>query len=117
MDQALIKIVLILVFLGFGIVLLRPSLSAKNQAFRSLVILLFLFAAIVAIIFPEITNELAVLAGVGRGADLVLYAFIVVFIGHALNSARRRRLQNDQITELARNIALSNPIFPNEIRK
>lgn len=117
MDQALIKVVLIMVFIGFGVVLLRPSTSAKNQAFRTLVILIFLFAAIAAVIFPGVVNELAVIAGVGRGADLVLYAFIVVFIGHSLNSSRNRRLQNGQLTELARTIALSNPLFPDETKK
>ena len=112
MDQLIIKILLIGVFIVFGIVLLRPGASARSQAFRTLGLLLFLIAAIIAVIFPGIVNDLAVMVGIGRGADLVLYAFIVVFLGHLFSSTRRRRVQDAQITELARKMAISEPLYP-----
>ncbi len=112
MDQIIIKVALVLVFLVFGAILLRPSASARNQAMRTLGLLVFLAAAIFAVVFPGIVNQLAVMVGVGRGADLVLYAFIVVFIGQALSTARKRRVHDTQITELARKMALSDPQYP-----
>ena len=112
MDQIIIKSLLIIAFILFAGVLVRSGSSAKSQAFRTLAMLLFLAAAIIAVIFPGIVNDLAVSVGVGRGADLLLYAFIIVFIGSTLTAARKRSAQDAQITELARKIALSQPLRP-----
>ncbi|QIM19282.1 DUF2304 domain-containing protein [Leucobacter coleopterorum] len=112
MDQIIIKSILIVVFVLFGIMLLRSGGSARTQAIRTLALMLFLAAAIVAVIFPGIVNELAVSVGIGRGADLLLYAFIIVFIGNSLQAARRRSAQDTQITQLARTLALQRPLEP-----
>ena len=112
MDQTIIKSLLVIAFILFAGVLLRAGGSARGKAIRTLTLLLFLAAAILAVVFPAIVNDLAVSVGVGRGADLLLYAFLVVFIGNTLASARKRSAQDAQITELARNIALQQPIRP-----
>jgi len=111
MDQIIIKILLILAFIVFAI-LIRASGSARSQAFRTIGLLVFFVAAVLAVIFPQMVDDLAIAVGVGRGTDLLLYAFIIVFIGQALTTARRRRAQDAQITQLARNIALANPLYP-----
>lgn len=112
MDQIIIKVALIAAFMAFAFVLIRSGGSARSQAFRTLGLMIFLAAAIVAVAFPAIVNDFAVMVGVGRGTDLLLYAFIIVFIGQALTSARSRKAQDAQITELARRLALSDPQFP-----
>lgn len=112
MDQLIIKIVLITAFLIFGFVLIRAEASARSQAFRTFGLVVFLCAAILAVAFPGIVNELAAMVGVGRGTDLLLYAFIIVFVGQALSTARKRRAQEQRITELARKMALANPQWP-----
>lgn len=112
MDQIIIKVALILVLVVFAVILLRPGSSARNQAIRTIVLLLFLAAGVFAVIFPAVLDSLAKFVGVGRGTDLVLYAFIVVFIGQALTNARRRRVHDEQITELARKLALADPQYP-----
>ena len=116
MDQIIIKALLIAVFVVVAVVLLRPSGSARSQAIRTLGLLLLLVAAVLAVIFPGIVNDLAQLVGVGRGADLLLYGFLVVFISTVLSNARKQRRQDEQITELARKIAVANPEFPTHTR-
>ncbi|QIK63010.1 DUF2304 domain-containing protein [Leucobacter viscericola] len=112
MDQIIIKSILIAVFVLFGLMLLRTGGSARTQAIRTLALILFLAAAIIAVIFPALVNDLAVSVGIGRGADLLLYAFIIVFIGNSLQAARRRSAQSAQITQLARTLALQRPLEP-----
>lgn len=112
MDQIIIKVLLIVAFLVLAVVLLRPTGSARGQALRTIALVLLLIAAIVAVIFPQIINDIAVAVGVGRGADLLLYGLIVVFVANALTTARRRREQDKQITQLARRMALETVHHP-----
>ncbi|WP_427869675.1 DUF2304 domain-containing protein [Leucobacter luti] len=110
MDQFIIKALLIVAFVVFGTLLLRSGGSARTRAIRTLTMLVFLAAAIVTVLFPAIINDLARSVGVGRGADLLLYGFLVAFIGHMLSNARKQSAQDRQITELARSIALQTPL-------
>lgn len=111
-DQIIIKVLLIGAFLVFGLILLKPGGSARTQAIRTITLLLLLGAAIYAVIFPGIVNDLAVAVGVGRGTDLLLYAFLVVFVANSLAIVRKRRAQDEQITQLARQVAIRNPEYP-----
>lgn len=112
-DQILIKLILIAVFLGFGFMLVRPSRGARNQAIRILGLLIFVGAAVYAVLFPALVNKLAELVGVGRGTDLLLYVFILVFIAQTFSATRKTRSQNAEITVLARKIALMEPRLRN----
>jgi hypothetical protein len=112
MDQIIIKTILIAVFVLFGVMLLRSGGSARTQAIRTLALVLFIAAAVIAVMFPEIVNDLAVSVGIGRGTDLLFYAFIIVFIGNALQTARKRSAQDARITQLARTLALQRPLEP-----
>lgn len=114
MDQIIIKLLLIAAFVVLAFVLLRPTGSARGQALRTISLVLLLVVTIVAVAFPEIINNVAVAVGVGRGADLLLYGLIVVFVANALTTARRRREQDAQITQLARRMALASPHYPKE---
>lgn len=105
-DQLVIKLALIAFFLVFAVILLLPTGGARRSAIRRLTLLSLLSIAILAVIFPSIAGDLAKAAGVGRGTDLLLYGFIVVFLGSSMASAGRARLAERQITELARKIAL-----------
>ncbi|MCP2637516.1 DUF2304 domain-containing protein [Microbacterium sp. HD4P20] len=112
MDQLIIKVLLIAAFLILAIVLLRPTGSARGQALRTIALVMLLVVAIFAIVFPEIINNVAVAVGVGRGADLLLYGLIVVFVANAVTTARKRREQDKQITQLARQLALDTVHYP-----
>jgi hypothetical protein len=62
--------------------------------------------AAVAIAIPGLVQEVAYLLGIGRGADVVLYVFVLAFLWTAFYLyARCLRLERE-ITALARHIAI-----------
>jgi small membrane protein len=63
---------------------------------------------------PEQANHLAYLLGVGRGADLIFYCWILTSLIVALNLHVLIRANLRLTTELARHLALSNPLQPSE---
>jgi hypothetical protein len=78
----------------------------RSALFDRVIALLLLSVAIFFVIFPDATVFVAQLLGVGRGTDLVLYIFIVLFSFLALLFySKLHRLQRVQ-TELARAIAI-----------
>ena len=102
MDQILIKTLLIICLLFVAFRILRPTGGERSTAFRRIALLGFFSMAIFAVLFPVLLSDLANFIGVGRGTDLLLYTFIVLFIGYVLTNARQRRLSESQITKLAR---------------
>jgi hypothetical protein len=105
-NQFVIQAILIAAFFIFAIVLVLPGRGARRLAVRRLALLLAFFAAVVAVAFPTLINDLANLLGVGRGTDLILYVLVVVFVGNSIASAAQNRQLHREITHLARVIAL-----------
>jgi hypothetical protein len=63
-------------------------------------------AAGVAILRPDVTNRLAELLGVGRGADLLLYLLAIAFLASAFYFYQKyHRLESD-LTLVVRRLAL-----------
>ena len=56
--------------------------------------------------FPSHANALAEIAGVGRGADLILYLWVLISLLILFNLHLKLRSQMELITELARETAL-----------
>ena len=56
--------------------------------------------------FPSHANMLADLVGVGRGADLILYLWVLISLLILFNLHLKLRSQMELITELAREVAL-----------
>ena len=104
------------------IILLAAAFLAATLYFRyfrsvlrdRLIVVAFFLAAVAAILFPDLTSVAAKALGVGRGADLVLYLFVVTavfcFIFLYIKVAMIERRQ----TELIREIALNNASSPDE---
>lgn len=111
-SQTVIKVILIVAFAAFAVFLMLPGRGARHLAIRRLVMILILALTIVAVIFPDALNRVAHAVGVGRGADLLLYGFIVVFLGNALVQQRRSRHIEQEITKLARRLAIAEAELP-----
>lgn len=111
-NQLVIKIILITLFVLFGIALVLPVTGARRLAIRRLLLVFVTIGGIVAISFPDLLNGVANLVGVGRGTDLVLYVLVVVFIGNSIASSIRHRQLEREMTMLARNIAISGAPSP-----
>ena len=63
-------------------------------------------AAVVFILFPDITNSIANKLGVGRGADLVFYTSILIFWFAILKLYARIRKLEQIITQVVRKDAI-----------
>ncbi len=108
----IIKILLIAAATGVAVLLLQEKVPGQREASRRAAGLLLVVVGIVAVLWPQLTTTVANAVGVGRGTDLVLYLFVMVFAYSALVTAQRiHRLQHD-ITVLTRALALSRPTQP-----
>jgi hypothetical protein len=97
---------ILLVVFGMGFILLlrrKPGMVSWLGAGVMIAVLLFLATVLVR---PNISNQIAAMAGIGRGADMMLYLAILflLFISATLY-LRTKRLQL-MIVELTRSIAL-----------
>jgi hypothetical protein len=72
---------------------------------RLLRCLVWLLAAL-AIAFPGLVQGVATLLGVGRGADVVLYVFVLAFLATSFALYTRIRRQQQEITRLVRHLAI-----------
>ncbi|OLT38928.1 hypothetical protein BJF86_09905 [Serinicoccus sp. CNJ-927] len=106
LDQPVIKLVLLVSVVVVTAMLTRSTAGVRHQAVRRLLLVAFVVLAAVAILFPRVLTQVAQLLGVGRGADLLLYGLTVVFLGYVAASYRRMRQLEQQVTTLARELAL-----------
>jgi len=73
--------------------------------------------AIVSILFPQWLSYIANLIGVGRGADLLLYALVLAFLISVATTYRRNVQVNRRITHLAREITLARAEAEDALRR
>ena len=62
--------------------------------------------ALLAVLRPDVTMLIAAFMGIGRGTDLVLYFFVMAFLGAAFYFYNRVMLLEASLTKLTRHIAL-----------
>lgn len=103
----IIQILLVIGVIAVGLFLARPTGGDRHLALRRLFMGVFVLVAVVSILFPQWLSWLANLIGVGRGADLLLYALVLAFLITVATSYRRNVATNRRITQLAREITLS----------
>jgi small membrane protein len=103
----IIKILLLAAAVGIAVAAARTSTSPGRLALRRLGILVTLAMAVLAVLFPGVVTAVARLVGVGRGTDLVLYAFMVVAVVGWLGSCRRLAELDDRLASLVRSQALA----------
>lgn len=71
-------------------------------------------AGIYFVLFPNQTSTIATLVGVGRGADLVVYCWLVISLIVSVNLQFKILALREQVTEIARELALQSPHIPVE---
>jgi small membrane protein len=107
----LIQILLTLALIGYGA---YAQFQRRVSHIVSNLSTLACGAGFILVWNPGLSNDLARLVGVGRGADLLFYVFIAVsgFIGLYLHL--RVDVNMQMVTELARAIALQAPLRPDD---
>ncbi|UBH04855.1 hypothetical protein K8P10_000366 [Leucobacter sp. Psy1] len=78
----------------------------RSLALKRIIALLFVVAAVLAIIFPDALTTIANFVGVGRGADLLLYILVVMVLLFAVATVRAKARSDARVTDLARAVAL-----------
>ena len=105
---------IIQILLTLGLVVLIPYAYAQRTT-SHVIPAVMTTIGVVGLYFvwlPDHANDVAHLVGVGRGADLVLYCWILISLIVALNLHIVARSNLRLITEVARDIALSDPQLP-----
>jgi hypothetical protein len=101
-----IQFLLIAAIVVLGLVVMRRTGADSHLAIRRILMMLFILAAILSVLFPQWLSWVASLIGVGRGTDLLLYALVVMFLVFVYTQYRRNMALQRQLTRLARKIAL-----------
>jgi hypothetical protein len=91
----------------FYVVSLGRSSPLMRTALFGIVVVGFVF-----VWFPDITNAIAQHVGVGRGADLVMYLWIVLTLLLIVRLHLKLRELSESLTQLARRIALTDSDAP-----
>ncbi len=60
-------------------------------------------------LMPQATDRIAALAGIGRGADLLVYLAVTFLLYAVLRIMVRQQKMSEEITELVRSIAIDHP--------
>lgn len=115
MNKLLIQLLLIAGTLVIAWRLLA-SYGQRAQALRRIGLLLLAAFAVWSILDPQVWQNLAAKLGIGRGADLILYALVVAFFGFVVTTFRRFRDLETRYTRLARRIALDEAVPPTHRR-
>jgi hypothetical protein len=93
------------------------ALVALQRTSSRLVRMLVLAIIAVGVWFvwtPEQANALAHVVGVGRGADLLFYLWVVITLALIMFMYLKIQRLSHRLTELARSIALTRPRFPED---
>ncbi len=96
----------ILLITGVAFIAVYFFIRLRNSLFDLLLLLALIATAIIFILFPDITNQLAAKLGVGRGADLVFYTSIIIFWFVILKLYARIRKLEQIVTTVVRKEAL-----------
>lgn len=106
MPVYVFQIAAVIVVAVAALLLFRSSGGAKQQALRRIFMLFCLLVFAFALFFPQAWTAVANFLGIGRGADLLLYLMVFVFLLFGMSVFRKFRTQEKHITELARHLAL-----------
>ncbi len=102
----LIKILLVAAFLAMLVYFLRAGRSVRASAWMRILLVAFVIAAIGAVLYPGELTVFANMLGVGRGADLLLYATVAALVFSLLVIYAKFKDAEMKIAELARHIAI-----------
>ena len=112
-------IIQLVLVLGIVVIVgwLFATRGAKQLAVRRLLVIAFGLFAVVTVLFPGTLTRVAHLMGVGRGADLLLYATVLVLLGFLALQEARTKAAEKRTTVLARRLALDEAEQPGTYRE
>jgi hypothetical protein len=107
-----IQVLLLVSIVALLVYLLSSRTNAKSRAWVKVGYVLFVLAAVYAILRPDDTTVVANWLGVDRGADLMEYALIIAFVFTTLSTYIRFKDLEVRYARLARAVALEGAQVP-----
>lgn len=95
---------------GLAFALFYAYLQRRKSRAISLGIMLVSAAGILAVLAPGASNAVAQAVGIGRGADLVVYCWIVITLLVSVNLQFKILQAQHNLTVLTRELALRSPV-------
>ena len=96
----------IVLLTGIAFISLYFFIRWKKRVLDILLLTFLILAAVVFVVWPDLTQNLAKFLGVGRGADLVFYISILIFWFVVLKLYSRVRSLEQKLTETIRKNAI-----------
>jgi small membrane protein len=98
----------ILLITSIAFVAVYFFIRLRNTILDIVLLLALVAAAVVFVLFPDLTTKIANRLGVGRGADLIFYTSIIIFWFVILKLYARIRRLEQIVTGVVRKDALEN---------
>lgn len=87
-------------------------ITVSSRLVSRLVNLVLIGLGVLFVVSPELTTRIAHSVGVGRGTDLLLYLLCLVTISLFLRLYRKNRVLEEELTQVARQVALMSASQP-----
>lgn len=100
------QIILITLFIFLYLFISRSRILVLERLFTLMIVI----CGIVFAIFPDLTTRIAQSVGIGRGADLIFYLFILYSIFRFSISSTKQKIIEQNLTKIVRQMALSTPL-------
>jgi hypothetical protein len=101
-----------ILILGFMIILSYALSQRRRSRFVASAMVIIVIVGVVSVMYPELTGDVAHAVGVGRGADLILYCFVLATLVAILNLHLRLRAVLEMTTNVTRAVALASAMTP-----
>lgn len=112
MIGTIIQFLLLAATLVLAFYFLTNRRKARAKAGVKLGFVVFIVAAVWAVLRPDDLTVLANWIGVDRGTDLLLYLLVIAFMFTTMSTWIRFREQELRYARLARAVALQSPVLP-----
>lgn len=109
-----IQVLLITAVIALLVYLLKARTNAKAKAWVKVGYVLFVIAAVYAILRPDDTTVLANWLGVDRGTDLLFYALVIAFVFTTMSTYLRFKELELRYAQLVRAVALQSARTPEQ---
>ena len=106
----LFQIIILILILIIFFTVTRSKVLFLERVFTIIVIL----GGVVFLLYPNLTTRIANLVGIGRGADLIFYVFIIYGVFWFSVLSTRFRYVDRKLTKIVRAIAISKPVHKNQ---
>ena len=99
-----------IIFLILILIIFFTVTRSKVLIFERVFTVIVILGGIVFLIYPNLTTRIANLVGIGRGADLIFYVFIIYGVFWFSVLSTRFRHGDRKLTKIVRALAISKPI-------